>query len=268
MIGRSMEFSPNNIEKNEHHGVPRSFLGSSVDENITKLYADEHAAFHKLAGHVLPDAFLRLQTLHTAFWTSHSGKMLPVGLVRDLLATTSDLNWRTPYTHEAIHDVSAVGQKRVMMASVHLRVLLLKERRILLNLCRSILLEEKLDDSHCQIVQNTMNFFGSNDPIQALWGFQMSKTSKHERKYTKPCNPTYHYDVSHALSSAHLEHRSRHDRAIFEAILFEQLNNVNLRIESHQPKLEEYPDAIRELQRLEMERLLRLGNRSFITQSS
>lgn len=255
MIGRSMEFSPHSVKKNEHHGVPRSFLGSSTSENLTKLYAAEHTEFHAIAGHIPPDAFLRIQTLQFCTWHDGEGKMIPVSLIEELLVSTSDTDWTTPYEPQAIFSIENSSANRVTMAAVHLRRLLLQERSLLSRLLH-FKAEQRKSIVPLEKIQRTFEFFGTENLLDVFRDFQASRTSTQERKFTKPCTPDYHGRICSVLHEAQPERRTRPLNQRIDEVLVQQWQNLQSRFQTYTPKLEDYPEAIIEFHRIQMQEAL------------
>lgn len=198
-------------EKNDHHGLPRSFLGSSDQTvNISRLYKYEHDAFHQVAGHLPPDGFLRTVTLSSIGWKNPSGLSIEEDFYRELLSQLTPLTWESMYQRAAInHFLRQDEPDRYGMAALHMHQLLQSEMRVVRQIIQSLLVGSLEQTQPLQKTIRYLDFFRRDNPVSAMYAFLTEISEDGDKKWAKPLNPSVYSKLCSVTKNPLLVYRRR-----------------------------------------------------------
>ena len=184
---------------NEHHGLPRSFTGSSDICNLTRVNEYEHEEFHTMAGHAPPDFFIRTLMLSSIRWRDENDKGIPPAMIADVINAVMKDDWRDNYSKKAFLSPEKCPQSfhRFAIASIHIHEHLLREQQLTCQSAKRIFKAKKSAEDAVLFRQSAAAFFHVNDadPLKTISRFLTSESRIHGIKWSKPL----HNDIRSAL---------------------------------------------------------------------
>jgi len=217
-----------NVEMNDHHGVPQSFLGSNDGKtNITRMPVSLHNAFHHMAGHLPPASFMRKLMLSSVNWHEEDGKMLPPGLCKDVLEEFTPKDWRHLYQNGAIRPVdeqnATNGQTK---SAIHIYLNLWEEQRLVADAFQALGVSQYISKDSRAFTKDAMLFFNTDNPVNAMHGYLTAENDHEQRLWTKPLRNNLNREMSKLTASVVTEHLTLTSRKK----LLQTLNDHHMRL--------------------------------------
>lgn len=178
------------IETNEHHCVPRSFLGSNCEHNISRAPVTEHDQFHRIMGFSPPDFMMRKVVLASINWHQSDGRMIPVDWYQKTLDSLFREDRQSFYYDESIRNKSEVCHEKLVQYAVHLRIHILEEQRMTADALRAIILSRYLDRETVEFSMDAMLLFKAPRPVDTITEFLTASNASGELLWTKALRPT------------------------------------------------------------------------------
>lgn len=197
---------------NRHHGIPRSFLGSSDDRNISIINAQEHADFHAVAGHLPPDYFLRRMILSVVNWKNDRGKSLPANVFQGFLEELTSDKWSQMYQLGTIQEIDkSETEDDIFLArtAIHIQQQICREQYDTADAFHAICQRQHLSPRRVAFRNAAMDFLGRDSPTEALRRYLLD-TSYHDIKWVKPLSLSVRSRLLTLLRKGAPEKPSRH----------------------------------------------------------
>lgn len=201
---------------NLHHGVPRSFTGAFIQQNISKVDRQEHEDFHAMAGHLPPDFFVRKIVLSSVDWKNAEGLVLPIGFFRDMLGQLLCDDWRKLYKNGVFarpnNDIRGIESDA--LKSIHVHSHIAAEGYLNAGALEFLHAGTHIPPQDVGYLNNAMNYFEEESPTGVLNAFLRSSNDKGDIKWSKPLLSSVRRDLLETIRLARPEQmrRSYHDR--------------------------------------------------------
>ncbi len=245
-------------ERNDHHCVPRSFLGSNADINVSRLSVPEHDAYHRVAGFRPPDFLIRKVLLASINWHDAEGKMIPARLYQEAFMLLTPDDWRSFYDSSSMRRIEeAPNGNGATKAAVHVHMHLWEEQAMVAEAIASVGISRYLSPQVRDFSNNFMSFFRTDDPIAALRNYLQDSSETKERKWTKPLTPSAFSHFCDLTKSKVNEVMSVNSRQQLLTALVDHHVQLNRCIGRWQPSVIDNIAAIAEYGQSKMEDLLR-----------
>lgn len=236
MSAESVDFVAS-CEKNDHHCIPRSFLGSVHALNITRLPVDEHNAFHQIAGYRPPDFLMRKILLASLSWNDEL-RTIPASVYIQSLKFLTPPDWREFYAEGTILKPEEFPNgKGATLAAIHIHRHLWEEQAILAEAIGSVGILQHISSHTRGFLKEIMAFFRSPDPLQAIRTYLIEKNAGGDRKWTKPLEPKAFSTLCNYTKEATLELLTTETRTELLCALLAHQHRLNDCINNWQPSI-------------------------------
>lgn len=173
-------------ERNDHHGLPRSWGGSSCSENITRMYKDRHDAFHGILGHRPPDFSARTLVLASILSRKPA---LPAGVTGRLLEEFTPADWRMNYLPRALRDRRREPSTALLGSAMHLANHLHHELQMVMQAINLVHWNQRPGEAAQAFNDRADEFFDTQDPGRRLRRF-LTEVDGTDFSWTKPLRPS------------------------------------------------------------------------------
>ncbi len=223
---------------NRHHGVPRSFLGSSEQSNLSLVDAEEHGLFHAMAGHLPPDYLTRRSMLSSVDWTDRYGKMLPAEVFEDVLNELTPSDWGSMYQPGAIRSgfQHEWEEKDFAKGAIHVQMQICREQYDVADALNSTLRRQHLSPRRVYFRNAISNFFHEENPTDVLRKYLLD-VSDHDVKWIKPLSMSVRSRLLTALKDGKPEKPSVRRSRDMEDIMVEHRRRLASCMHSWEPRV-------------------------------
>ncbi len=230
---------------NRHHGVPRSFLGSSEGKrNLTIVDAQEHEDFHDMAGHLPPDYFVRRAALSMIDWKDTRGHSIPLYVYYGLLEEMTATKWHDMYQPGTIRTHMKVDEEKASFAktSIHIQTHLCSEQYAVGDAINAVLHNGNISPERTSFRSDMTSFFNRENPAEALRQYLLDENNERDLKWVKPLDVSVRSRLLTTLQRVKPEKPGRFYQRNIEdllerhrSLLMECMNNWEPRISDFEP---------------------------------
>ncbi len=230
---------------NRHHGVPRSFLGSSDQSNLSLVDAEEHGLFHAMAGHLPPDYLMRRAILSAADWTDKEGKALPAPLFEGMLAELTPSDWKQLYQPGTIRETFQDVYEEVTFAkaAIHVQMQICREQYDVADALHATLREKHLSPKRVAFRHAMGSFFYHTNPADAIRQYLLD-VNEHDIKWVKPLSMSVRSHVFNVLREGKPERPARNRRRDIYDSLEDHRDRLITCMERWEPRVSEFETVI------------------------
>lgn len=231
---------------NRHHGVPRSFLGSSEgDGNLTVVDAEEHTRFHEMAGHLPPDYFIRKAILSAVDWRSSMGKVLPVEIFANVLDEVRAGNWHSMYQDKTVRTRmhSENENHSFARAAIHIQNHLCDEQYAVSDAIYAVQRNGNIAPERVGFREDILDFFQKENPFAAIRAYLLDST-KTDLKWVKPLELQIRSRLLEILRKSQPENKGDYHKRNMEDLLQQHRECLIDCINGWEPRIQKFETFI------------------------
>lgn len=230
---------------NRHHGVPRSFLGSSEKGNLSIVDAVEHSDFHTMAGHLPPDYLMRRAILSAADWRDEDGKALPPSVFEGLLEELTVPDWKKMYQPGTIRDAFRDEPEEIQFAkaAIHIQMQICREQYDTADALNATLRQRHLSPKRVAFRGAMNEFFLHSNPADAIRQYLLD-VNDNDIKWVKPLSLSVRSRLLTVLRDGKPEKPARNNQRDMHDVIQEHRDRLVMCMNSWEPRITEFETVI------------------------